>query len=121
MDLPVSGGHRPEAYDCTSRTDERRTLELRLNEMRAYEGFICQIEMSFDHAQRTYVFDIRTDWFEELNNLIERMEDFFRSGETPWRIERNLLITGLLNTFAKPACYSGQTIKTEDLSVTYSG
>src|SRR6185312_748446 len=53
--------------DSELERDERRALELRLNEMRAFEGFICQIELSFDHAQRTYVFDIRTDWFDELN------------------------------------------------------
>ena len=54
--------------------DERRALDTRLNEIRAYEGFTCQIELSFDHAQRTYVFEVRTDWFDELNDLIERIE-----------------------------------------------
>jgi|KBSMisStandDraft_5_1062788.scaffolds.fasta_scaffold144107_3 hypothetical protein len=58
--------------------DERRAIEARLNEMRAYEGFTCQIEMSFDHAQRTYVFDVHTDWFEELNELVERIEDSYQ-------------------------------------------
>ena len=61
--------------------DERRAVELRLNEIRAYEGFTCQIELCFDHAQRTYVFDIRTEWFDELNDLIERMDDFFEDDE----------------------------------------
>ena len=54
--------------------DERRALDARLNEIRAYEGFTCQIELSFDHAQRTYVFEVRTDWFDELNDLVERIE-----------------------------------------------
>jgi hypothetical protein len=67
--------------DSELERDERRTLELRLNEMRAYEGFVCQIELSFDHAQRTYVFDIRTDWFDELNDLLGRMDDFFEDDE----------------------------------------
>src|SRR5512142_2821848 len=53
--------------------DERRPLEARLSEMRAYEGFTCQIELAFDHGQRTYVFEIRTDWFDELNDLVERI------------------------------------------------
>lgn len=64
--------------DAELERDERRALDARLNEMRAYEGFICQIEMSFDHAQRTYVFDLRTDWFEELNDLAERIEDSYQ-------------------------------------------
>jgi len=42
--------------------------------MQAYEGFTCQIELSFGHAQRTYVFEVRTDWFDELNDLVERIE-----------------------------------------------
>jgi hypothetical protein len=60
--------------DTDLERDERRSLEARLNEIRAYEGFTCQIELSFDHAQRTYVFEVRTDWFDELNDLVERIE-----------------------------------------------
>lgn len=63
--------------DSELERDERRSLETRLNELRAYEGLTCQIELSFDHAQRTYVFDIRSDWFDELNNLVERLDDFY--------------------------------------------
>ena len=54
--------------------EERRAVDTRLNEIQAYEGFTCQIELSFDHAQRTYVFEVRTDWFDELNDLVERIE-----------------------------------------------
>jgi hypothetical protein len=32
------------------------------------------VELSFDHAQRTYVFEVRTDWFDELNELVDRIE-----------------------------------------------
>jgi hypothetical protein len=58
--------------------DEHRVLDSRLNEMRAYEGFTCQIELSFDHAQHTYVFEVRTEWFDELNELVERIEDSYQ-------------------------------------------
>ena len=57
--------------------DDRRAADARLNEMRGYEGFTCQIELSFDHGQRTYLFDVRTEWFDELNELIERIEEAF--------------------------------------------
>jgi len=49
--------------------------------MRAYEGFTCQIELSFDHAQRTYVFEVRTDWFDELNDMVERIEYSYQDDE----------------------------------------
>ena len=64
--------------DTDLEREDRRTLEARLNEMGAYEGFTCQIELSFDHAQRTYVFEVRTDWFDELNDLVERIEDSYQ-------------------------------------------
>jgi len=57
--------------------DERRALDTRLHEIQAYEGFTCQIELSFDHAQRTYIFEVRTEWFDELNDLVERIEYSF--------------------------------------------
>ena len=60
--------------DTDLERDERRALDTRLNEIQAYEGFTCQIELSFDLAQRTYVFEIRTEWFDELNDLVERIE-----------------------------------------------
>jgi hypothetical protein len=55
--------------------DERRAIELRLREMRAYAGFTCQIELSFDLAPRVYVFDLRTEWFDDLNELFDRIDD----------------------------------------------
>jgi hypothetical protein len=54
--------------------EEQRALEVRLREMRAYEGFTCSIELNFDHAGRVYVFDVRTDWFDEFNELQEHVE-----------------------------------------------
>jgi hypothetical protein len=57
--------------------DDRRALEKRLRELRAYAGFTCQIELSFDLAPRVYVFDLRTDWFEELSDLLDTIDDVF--------------------------------------------
>ena len=55
--------------------EERRAIELRLKEMRGYLGFTCQIELSFDLAPRVYVFDLRTEWFDDLNDLLDRVDD----------------------------------------------
>jgi hypothetical protein len=58
--------------------EDRRTFEIRLKEIRAYSGFVCQIELSFDLAPRVYIFDLRTEWFDDLNDLIDRIEDSYR-------------------------------------------
>jgi hypothetical protein len=55
--------------------DERRALEQRLGEAASYTGFTCQIELSFDSGPRVYVFDLRTDWFEDMSDLLDRIED----------------------------------------------
>jgi len=74
-------GALAQLADADLERDERRALDARLNEMRAYEGFTCQVDLSFDHAQRTYLFDVRTEWFEELNELVERIGDFYEDEE----------------------------------------
>lgn len=56
-----------------------------------------------------------------FSRLAAAMEDFFRKGSSPWPIERNLLIVGLLETFRKPASRSGKRIETPGLNIGYSG
>jgi len=53
--------------------DEARAMERRLKEMRVYEGFTCAIELSFDHGGRIYVFDLRTEWYDELSDLLDEI------------------------------------------------
>jgi len=54
--------------------DDQRVIERRLKELRAYEGFTCSVELSFDYQNRTYMFDVQTDWYEELTSLLEDLE-----------------------------------------------
>jgi hypothetical protein len=61
--------------------DERRAVEQRLREMRAYVGFICEIEISFSVAPRIYIFNLRTEWFEDLNDLLDRVDDAYADEE----------------------------------------
>jgi hypothetical protein len=56
-------------------TEDRRSIERRLRDMRAYDGFTCSIELSFDYNQRVYIFDLRTEWYEEFSDLIEDIDD----------------------------------------------
>jgi hypothetical protein len=61
--------------DAVMENDERRSIASRLKTMRGYTGFTCEIQLSFDSPSRTYVFDLRTDWFNDLNDLIDRIEE----------------------------------------------
>jgi hypothetical protein len=61
--------------------EERRGVEQRMREMRAYSGFTCQIELSFDVAPRVYVFELRTEWYEDLNDLLYRIDGGFEDTE----------------------------------------
>lgn len=55
--------------------DQKRAVEQRLKEMRGYLGFTCQIELSFDLAPRVYIFDVYTEWFDDLNDLLDGIDD----------------------------------------------
>jgi len=57
-------------------SEERRSLERRLHELRVYEGFTCAVEISFDHEGRIYVFDVRSEWYEELSDILEDIDPF---------------------------------------------
>ena|SRR5215472_10671105 len=59
--------------------DERRSMEKRLKEMRAYAGFTCEIELSFDVDSRVYVFDLQTDWYSDLQDLIDHVDQMFEA------------------------------------------
>ncbi len=61
--------------------EERRSIEQRLREMRAYTGFTCQIELSFDIAPRVYIFDLRTDWYDDFHDLLYQIDDAYDDGE----------------------------------------
>jgi hypothetical protein len=57
--------------------DERRSIEKRIKEMRAYVGFTCEIELAFDLGPRVYMFDLQTEWFSDLNDLIDQIEELY--------------------------------------------
>jgi hypothetical protein len=63
--------------DASLPREEYRIIESHLREMRGYVGFTCQIELSFDLAPRVYVFDLRTEWFDDLNEMLDRIDDAY--------------------------------------------
>jgi hypothetical protein len=62
---------------------ERTVMERRLREMRRYDGYTCQIELSFDLAPRIYVFDLRTEWFQELSDMLDQIDEASEGPEFP--------------------------------------
>jgi hypothetical protein len=53
---------------------EQRQLEQRLRELAMYDGFTCMIELSFDFQETVYMFELRTEWYDELNVLLEELD-----------------------------------------------
>jgi hypothetical protein len=51
--------------------EDFRTIETRLMELRAYDGFTCALELSFDHQGRIYVFDLHTEWYDDFQDLLD--------------------------------------------------
>jgi hypothetical protein len=60
--------------------DEQEELRERLEGARPYAGFLCAVEVSFDHEGRTYVYLARTPWFEDFIDAAREvgaaLEDF---------------------------------------------
>jgi len=59
---------------CDMPREEYHELERRLNDMRPYDGFVCAVELSFDHDGRVFLFDLRTDWYEGLSEILDEIQ-----------------------------------------------
>ena len=73
-----SSGIIDRAIDGVSGSDleykDQKQLEQRLRELAMYDGFTCMIEMSFDFGDTVYLFELRTEWYSELNALLEELD-----------------------------------------------
>jgi len=69
--------------ECELERDERRDMESRLRDMRAYEGETCSLELAFDHHSRFYVYDLRPDWYDDFLEI----EDDIAAHEVGGEIE----------------------------------
>jgi hypothetical protein len=49
--------------------EDKRSYELRLKELQKFEGFTCELELSFEHGRHIYVYQVRTDWFEDFEDI----------------------------------------------------
>jgi hypothetical protein len=59
---------------CDMPREEYRELERRLNDLRIYDSFVCAIELSFDHQGRAFLFDLRTEWYEDLSDILDEIQ-----------------------------------------------
>lgn len=54
---------------CELSREEKRSYEGRLKELQKFEGFTCELELSFTHGGQTYQYQARTEWFEEFEDI----------------------------------------------------
>ncbi len=54
--------------------DDQRPIERRLKALRDYEGFTCHLELSFDYQGRGYHFSLRTEWYEDLLDVLDEID-----------------------------------------------
>lgn len=56
--------------------EERRGHERRLREMRAYQGFTCALELSFDCEGRAYIYELQADWYAEFLRILDEIDSY---------------------------------------------
>jgi hypothetical protein len=61
---------------CDLPREEHLDFEQRLKEIRVYDGLVSSIELSFDHGGSVFVFDLRTEWYEELTDIVDEIQVF---------------------------------------------
>jgi hypothetical protein len=61
-----------EATDLTR--EEKRNFETRLRQLQAYEGFTCSVELSFALDAQVYVFELHTDWYKSMNDILAELD-----------------------------------------------
>jgi hypothetical protein len=70
--------HIEEANDRLEDADlppeEHRQFERKMRDLRGYEGFTCALELSFDFEGRIYMFNLRSEWYEEYLDLLEELD-----------------------------------------------
>ncbi len=60
--------------DTNLTREEKRSFETRLRQLQAYEGFTCAVELSFSVDGQVYSFELHTDWYEALNDILAELD-----------------------------------------------
>lgn len=59
---------------CDLPAEEAQEFEQRLNELHSYNGSVSAIELSFDYQGRVFMFDLRTEWYEEFSEILDEIQ-----------------------------------------------
>lgn len=59
---------------------ERRELERRLKALKPYTGFTANLELSFDYNGSIYLYEIRSEFMNELLNIMSEIDTGFYPG-----------------------------------------
>lgn len=59
---------------CGLPSQECHDFEQRLNDLHAYSGSVCAVELSFDYQGRVFLFDLRTEWYEEFSDIFDEIQ-----------------------------------------------
>jgi hypothetical protein len=61
--------------------EEKRSYESRLRQLQAYDGFTCSVEISFTLDGRVYIYEMHTDWYEALTDIVAELDATFSEEE----------------------------------------
>ena len=53
---------------------DQKILERQLKDLRIYEGRLSTIELGFTSDAREYIFELRSEWFDEYGDVMDRIE-----------------------------------------------
>lgn len=67
--------------ECELSREERREFEQRLRPARRFEGVTCLIELAFIHDSRTWIYELRPDWYEEFLGICDEIAVLLPDGE----------------------------------------
>lgn len=67
--------------DSSLTREEKRSFETRLRQLQAYEGFTCALELSFSLDGQVYLYELYTDWYQAMNDILAELDASFEVEE----------------------------------------
>jgi hypothetical protein len=56
--------------------EEYVEMQRRIRELRVFEGFTSAVELSFEYQSRIYFYTARSEWYEELLDIVDHIDDY---------------------------------------------